>query len=79
MTARITDAGQAADHAMKAIAAAAQALAHLDANELIRRLDAEGLGHGLKPDEVGAVLLLVRSLEEGRGTQQLPQRTPGQP
>ena len=72
VSSRITEAQQA-------MTAAASHLSAMAANELIRRIDEEGLGLALKPGEIDAVLVLVRSLEAERGAQPQMQAREGRP
>ena len=77
VSSRITEAQQAIDHAVKTLAAAAHASASLAANELAMRIDREGIGLLLKPEEIDAAIVLLRGLEDGRGAQpQQPQMRP---
>ena len=68
---RLTPAAKAIDDALKVLADAARHVAADASNPLIAQLDEEGLGLALKPDEVNAVLTLVRALEGERNAPQV--------
>lgn len=65
---KLTDAAKSTDEGLTAITDAARHLAALASNPLIGQLAEEGLGHGLKPEQVGAVLVVVRGMEGERAS-----------
>ena len=67
---KLTDAAKSTSEGLTAITDAARHLAALAANPLIGQLAEEGLGHGLTPEQVDAVLVVVRGME---GERQLAQ------